>query len=94
MRCIRHLPMIIPAQGLNKASSVPSSDSEVGLSSTDWGVSWTTGDFIQAHNLIKKSDKYNFEGCKIPIPTKVRYDRLEKALGEFVTPKEVRTLQL
>ena len=86
--------MIIPAQGLNKVSSILSSDSEVGLSSTDWGVSWTTGDFIQAHNLIKKSDKYNFEGCKIPIPTKVRYDRLEKALGEFATPKEVRTLQL
>ena len=43
---------------------------------------------------MKKSGKYNFEGCKIPIPTAIRYDRMEAALGNKVSPKEVRILNL
>ena len=57
-------------------------------------VSWNTEDFIRVHKLIKDSGKYNFEGCKIPIPTAIRYDRLEAALGGDATPKERRVLSL
>ena len=44
--------------------------------------------------MIKQSGKHNYEGCRIPVPTKIRYDRLREALGHFVTPKESRTLEL
>ena len=58
------------------------------------GVSWNTEDFIRVHKLVKHSGKYNFEGCRIPIPTAIRYDRLEAALGGDATPKECRVLSL
>ena len=51
-------------------------------------------DFIAAHHKIVSSGRHNFEGCKIDIPTKIRYDRLEEALGDSITPKEQKTLQL
>ena len=35
-------------------------------------VSWNTEDFIRVHKMVKKSGRYNFEGCKIPIPTAIR----------------------
>ena len=57
------------------SSSAPS------LSSSGHGISWSTSDFINAHEAVKNSGKYNFEGCKIPIPTTIRYDWMEKALG-------------
>ena len=57
-------------------------------------VSWTTEDYIRAHNMVKASGKFNFEGCRIPIPTAIRYDRIEVALGSEVTPKERRVLSL
>ena len=57
-------------------------------------VSWTTEDYIRAHNMVKASGKFNFEGCRIPIPTAIRYDRIEAALGSEVTPKERRVLSL
>ena len=41
-----------------------------------------------------RSGKYNFQGCKIPIPTAIRYDRICNALGEEVSPKEKKILQL
>ena len=50
--------------------------------------SWGTQDFILAHNLVVESGKYNFEGCKIPVPTSIRYDRITEALGDSVDPKE------
>ena len=58
------------------------------------GVQWTADDFIEAHKKVIKSGLYNFEGCKIPIPTSIRYDRLRDALGENITPKEDRVLSL
>ena len=58
------------------------------------GVSWTTDDFLEAHRKIVKSGVRNFEGCRIPIPTPIRYDRLEEALGDLATPKETRVLSL
>ena len=49
---------------------------------------------MEAHTAIRKSGKYNFEGCRIPIPTAIRYDRIQAALGENVSPKEMRVLEL
>ena len=43
---------------------------------------------------MKESGKYNFEGCKIPIPTAIRYDWMEAALGSEVSAKERRALSL
>ena len=74
-------------------SSVPSSDSDPRLSTLDLGVSWATEDFIYAHMAIKNSGRHNFEGCKIPVPTKIRFDRIEAALEGKLSPKEHRTLQ-
>ena len=56
-------------------------------------VKWTTEDFLAAHHLVVSSGKPNFEGCMIPIPTSIRYDRLEQALGE-ITPKEQQIIKL
>ena len=62
--------------------------------SHSWGVSWTTRDFLSAHKQVKDSGRYNFEGCKIPIPTAIRYDRLEAALGDNISPKDKRVVDL
>ena len=43
---------------------------------------------------VRESGRFNFEGCKIPIPTKIRHDRIEAALGSSATPKEIRTVSL
>ena len=59
-----------------------------------WGVNWGDAEFIEAHKAVKASKKFNFEGCRIPVPTKIRYDRIKEALGEEVSPKELRTLSL
>ena len=40
------------------------------------------------------SGLHNFQGCKIPIPTPLRYDRLRDALGDSATPKEIKVLEL
>ena len=64
------------------------------LSSGSWGVRWSTDDFINAHKLVKESGKFNFEGCRIPIPTTIRYDRLRIALGDSASPKEQSVLGL
>ena len=44
--------------------------------------------------MVRESGRHNFEGCKIPIPTAIRYDRIEAALGSEATPKERRVLSL
>ena len=63
--------------------------------STTWeGAAWTTRDFLEAHRKVVDSGVYNFQGCKISIPTPSRYDRLRVALGETITPKEQRVLDL
>ena len=43
---------------------------------------------------MKDSGKFNFEECMIPIPTAIRHDRIEAALGSSATPKERRTISL
>ena len=64
------------------------------LSSGSGDLHWSTQDFVEAHKKVRKSGKFNFEGCRIPIPTAIRYDRMEVALGKEVTPKELRVLEL
>ena len=60
-----------------------------------WGSpTWTPGDFIEAHTKVVNSGVHNFQVCKIPIPTPIRYDRIRDALGEKITPKEHRVLEL
>ena len=58
------------------------------------GVKWVTNDYLAAHNAVINSGKYNFESSKIPIPTSIRYDRLEEALGSNITPKEQKFIKL
>ena len=43
---------------------------------------------------MKLSGRHNFEGCRIPIPTAIRYDRLKLSLGDGATPEEQRVLSL
>ena len=64
------------------------------LVSGGWGLRWSTADFLKVHKAVKESGKYNFEGCKIPIPTTIRYDRIEEALGDEVSRKEKMVLGL
>ena len=55
-------------------------------------INWSTEDFLTAHREVCRSGMHNFEGCKISIPTRIRYDRLSKLLGEQATPKEKKVL--
>ena len=43
---------------------------------------------------VKGSGKFNFEGCRIPIPTAIRYDRIEAALGSNISPDDQRVISL
>ena len=61
------------------------------MPSESWGVVWTVEDFLEAHCAIRESGKFNFELCRIPVPTKIRYDRLEESLGDKATAKDFRT---
>ena len=64
------------------------------LFSSSWGIGWSTNDFIHAFRLVRESGSFNFEGCRIPVPTAIRYDRMRESLGDTATDKEKRTLSL
>ena len=71
------------------------SSSSLSCSSSSSGVvKWDTGNFIEAHLAVKASGKFNFEGCRIPIPTQIRYDRIKEALGDEISPKDLHVLSL
>ena len=57
-------------------------------------IIWSTRDFIEAHKAVKVSGMFNFEGCRIPIPTKINYEFMETALGNNLNDKEYRILDL
>ena len=78
----------------DQMNSVPSLGISAGATTFEGGVSWTTQDFIVACNEVTMSGKPNFEECRIPVPTPIRYDRLEDALEGSVLPKERRVLEL
>ena len=55
---------------------------------------WMAEDFLRVHRLVRESGKFNFQGCRIPVPTAIRYDRIREALGSSVTGKHERVLCL
>ena len=75
----------LPNRRRSSASCLPESGGK---------VSWSTEDFIRAHRRVKESGLHNFQGCKIPIPTAIRYDRIEAALGPTISPKELQVINL
>ena len=64
------------------------------LSSFSQVKSWDTRDHLEAHLKVRRSGLFNFEGCKIPVPTAIRYDRIRESLGDLATPKDLRMLSL
>ena len=70
------------------------STSHMDILGEGWGVTWELKDFIEAHRAVKASGVFNFEGCRIPIPTPIRYDRIRESLGPEASPKELRVLKL
>ena len=65
-----------------------------GLSTKGGEVRWNTEDFIKAHKEVVTSGVHNYQGCQISIPTAIRYDRMRDALGNDITEKELRVLDL
>ena len=86
--------LIATTTEVDRIISAPSHGSPIGPTEFEGAVSWTTEDFIAAHSEVAKSGKPNFEVCQIPVPTSIRYDRLEEALGEAISPKEQKVLKL
>ena len=81
--------------GNQSNSGFSSSRSSLSCQLAPLGVkAWSTSDFIEAHHLVVKSGRHNFLGCKIPLPTLIRHDRIREALGQYASPKELLTLSL
>ena len=78
------------APGQSKAAM----SSKVSQSAFKGHAKWSTKDHIIAYKRVSGSGLYNFQGCKIPIPTSIRYDKLKDALGEGASPKEHKILKL
>ena len=77
-----------------RQSSVFSEGSNSSKSGVNWGVKWDLAGYIRAHKAVKASGKFNFQSCRIPIPTPIRYDRIREALGLNASPKELLVLSL
>ena len=93
-RPTRQLRIKVQILTLSKIISIPSSKSFSGLSSISQSGSWSIKDFLKVHEMVRSSGMYNFQACKIPIPTVIRYDRIREALGNDISPKEERVLKL
>ena len=57
-------------------------------------VRWTAQDYIDAHNAVVRSGSHNFLGCKIPSPMSIRHDRIKEALGDDISPDELKVIEL
>ena len=68
----------------------PRCDQELG----EVGFTWSPKQHFEAHNKVTRSGVHNYLGCRIPIPTPIRYDRIRTALGNNISPKEQRVLEL
>ena len=77
-----------------RRGSAPNQGIPTGLTTFEGGCSWTPQDFIMACNEVAGSGRPNFEVCRIPVPTSIRYDRIEEALEGSVSAKERRVLDL
>ena len=86
---IRLLLMRIRATEVGKASSGFSSCSRASSPACSEGLNWSTEDFINAHKKVVSSGKFNFEGCRIPIPTAIRHDRIREALGASASSRKI-----
>ena len=71
-----------------------SSESMASSSELDDKVRWSTHDYICVHNKVRESGLFNFQGCKIPIPTAIRHDRIKACLGPNISPKEQMVVSL
>lgn len=91
---IRPHRMDLPMLEVGRTSRVFSPSVTPSLSSFGGEANWTSDEYIKAHLAVVSSGKHNFEGCRIPIPTTIRYDRLRLALGEAASPKQARVLDL
>ena len=90
--CTRRRCTPVP-RAIGRATRVPSTGASCD-SGVNWGVCWDTDDFISTHKSVLASGKFNFQGCRIPIPTPIRHDRIRLALGEAASLKELRVLDL
>ena len=94
-KIIRPLPKPMGTLRLGRGRIMGFSGSSASrLSYGGWGVRWSTADFINAHKAVRESGKFNFESCRIPIPTIIRYDRIEEALDGEISPRVRRVLDL
>ncbi|CAL4257486.1 unnamed protein product, partial [Meganyctiphanes norvegica] len=64
---------LVPVRDSHRVISVGSSSEVTVRAPSSHGIRWTTEDFIKAHKEVRRSGRYNFEGCRIPIPTSIRY---------------------
>ena len=71
-----------------------SSESSPCLSLDTGDKCWVPEDHFRVHKLVKESGMHNFEGCRIPVPTNIRYDRIRAALGNKATTGDLRILDL
>lgn len=53
----------------------------------------TTFDWIDANLKVIKSEKLNFEGCKIPVPTKFNVSVMREALHDFADKQVVDMIE-
>ena len=86
--------MVLLLQKVSRANSTFSRGEASSPSTFGGAVSWSTEQYIEAHLKVARSGKHNFEDCRIPIPTSIRYDRLRLALGENISAKQARVLEL
>ena len=89
----RSIMEVTVAEG-ERRGSAPNQGIPTGLTTFEGGCSWTPQDFIMACNEVAASGRPNFEVCRIPVPTSIRYDRIEEALEGSVSAKERRVLDL
>ena len=86
----KHLAQIAHRRRREEVISAPSTSFQLIQSKSKW----STEDYLAAHREVVKSGLYNFQGCKISIPTNIRYDLIRNALGDQATPKDQKVLDL
>ena len=70
---IRLQPIKVRFPGTKAISGFsPRCDQELG----EVGFTWSPKQHIEAHNKVTSSGVHNYLGCRIPIPTPIRYDRI------------------
>ena len=86
------MPVVLAQETDPKTIRIGSNKSYFGNGCFYGNIKWEVNDFIDAHKSIKSSGCYNYQHCKIPIPTSIRYDRLREELGENISPRDERML--